>query len=180
MAEAVLPEKIIEVLPATNAQTAVPQRVTTIPSQTLSDSEQEYTQTGEQNESLQQGDNSAGIWQLLAITEGIALAVVLVLLFRRRNTDEQLANKCTDDTPAAAKKLIRMIKLACDKNDASLCRQALLDWAKVNFPDESVIGLSDVNRLLNSQLSAEFREMTASQYKYRTANLAGRHVLESI
>ncbi|MCW9025188.1 MAG: BatD family protein [Gammaproteobacteria bacterium] len=77
------------------------------------------------------------------------------------------------------KQATKNIKQACSNNDPQAVKTALLDWARLQFPEQAVTSLGTLARLVNKELQQELQALNTllyssadpGQYNWNGANL---------
>lgn len=100
---------------------------------------------------------------------GLWILTVLFWLFsRKKGNSEQPVSTLASESPFNATEL----KKACKKDDHKTARAELLKWGKDRF-GQSVTNLSDLAKLVSSELSAEIAKLNESQYSQQRSAWSG-------
>ncbi len=110
-------------------------------------------------------DWSLPLWPTLAGLFALAWLLSTFLWWRaKRNAappSSQLIGLTTQGDP---KRELRRFEKACRSNDAQAARQALIDWANAQWPDESPRRLGDLSRHLPPQANDQLQELDRVLY----------------
>lgn len=65
---------------------------------------------------------------------------------------------------SSRRQYLKQLKQACNANDPAATKQALLHWAKVNWPDESINNINSIKIFCDDQLQLKIDELNACLY----------------
>jgi len=155
-----LPARTIEVLPALGApvasQPAAP------------DAADEPSVNTEALSPAPAPSTGMNAWTWLSVALGVGwLATVLGWLWSRQHAVKKPA---TRQTPPSQKKLSAAINAACTNNDADAAKQALLDWAALQWPGSQVHSLGDLAARLDGELQQQVHHLSQVLYSGTNRN----------
>lgn len=158
-----IPPKIIEVAPAAVANTNTPQVVAPQPEAT------ESPVTAVSTKEVVKTVVDPGYWPFIALA---AIAVWLITSLgwlihwhkiRGKSKDVDLAARSQDSV--TIKEAMKQLKKACENNDASDARQALIFWAQAAWPELKVTSLNGIAKeLQDSTLNQSLSELNKVLY----------------
>jgi hypothetical protein len=106
-------------------------------------------------------------WPRIAAGLGFAwlLTTALWLRARGRGRPRSAATEAlSDSTPTNPRKILAQVEKACQRNDPKAARQALLEWAAANWPQDPPKRLEDLARRLGSEPTETLRELDRGLY----------------
>ncbi|MCK4704997.1 MAG: hypothetical protein KAT90_05920, partial [Gammaproteobacteria bacterium] len=112
----------------------------------------------------------AGYWPWLSLLLATGWLITLVALFRKKpktNTD-----KVKTDL-SSLRSLEKAVQLHATKNDANQTKDALLKWAKANWPDQAIYNLVDISKNVSDELVTEINALNAALYGSDVAQWQG-------
>jgi len=158
-----IPPKVIEVAPAAVSNTSSTN--VTAPQPELSDTPETPIITKEVVKTVVE----AGYWPFVAI--GAIIVWVLTALGwvihwrKMRGKSAEVSTQDRELDSISLKSAIKQLKQACDNNNASDARQALVFWAQAAWPDSKSSSLDDISkRLQDSTLNQSLNELNQTLY----------------
>ena len=112
----------------------------------------------------------AGYWLWLSLLLATGWLITLVALFRKKpkiNTAKVKADL------SSLRSLEKAVQLHATNNDANQTKDALLKWAKANWPDQAIYNLVDINKYAADELAAEINALNAALYGSDVAQWQG-------
>ncbi|MCC5867175.1 MAG: BatD family protein [Gammaproteobacteria bacterium] len=111
-------------------------------------------------------------WQLATLGLGVAWLLTLLAWWRLGNFGRHVAagQRRLTGAPGASQRMrsirsaLRALKLACRRNDAAGARDALLDWARCEWPEHPPRSVGAVAERLPAQLAEPVRALSAVFY----------------
>ena len=98
-------------------------------------------------------------WISLALAAGW---ITTILLFFSNSRSATAAKK--PQTLAPILPLERAVEKACSKGDAIETKNALLEWAAVRWPNQSITSLADIARVCSAELSTQINVLNSALY----------------
>jgi hypothetical protein len=163
-----LPARTIEVLPGTlpAANAAAGNQ-----SQSLPAASQDAT-GNITNAPLLQADGTASVWPWLSLALAIGwLATAASWLWSRRRPRKEIT---VSHVQPRIKPLLTAIKTACDDNAAGACKDALLQWANLQWPGSSIRSLGALAARLDGELQVQVHELSQLLYRQRGGGWDGK------
>lgn len=111
---------------------------------------------------------SSNYWPAVAAVLGLAWIATLFLWWRSRTAHsaaaEARSRAVTMPRRPANRRMLRELRAACARNDATAARSALLEWAALRFPDPPPRSLGALAERLPGPVAAEVLELEAQLY----------------
>lgn len=101
-------------------------------------------------------------WVAIACAAGWLLTVGILLLRSRRKRPASLPAQVPVRAPTA--RLERDLKAACEANDPSGAKAALLAWARAQYTQSNLRSLADLQPLVSADLARELQQLQATLY----------------
>lgn len=89
---------------------------------------------------------------------------LLTLIFFLRSKHSHFVDDTKDEVNLSQRKYMNKIKDACKSNDPKLTQQALLDWAKLNWPDKNINNLNLLKKYSNESFKLKLDELNICLY----------------
>ncbi len=96
---------------------------------------------------------TVGWWPWLALVFGIAWLITLIAWWRCRSVVEQVTVATTAVDQQRLRPLELQLRKACQQNDATQSKAALLAWAKTRWPQQSPVSLPAIANLCATPLA---------------------------
>ena len=112
-------------------------------------------------------DSSDSVWFWLSVFFFVLWIITLTLWWRAKSKPALIENKSKKITPTISHSL-KQLKTACEKNDAQETKAALLEWAKLVFPDAQPNNLSDIANHVSHSLKQDIISLNAYLYNPQT------------
>jgi hypothetical protein len=129
----------------------------------------EHTGNGDQPQ--QANDKFAGIssqvWVAISAALFILWSLTLISWFiasHKRGRRNAVIPSDHQDT-VSAKAVLKQVKSACDSHDPQQVKLALIDWARVRWPDQPPTSVGHIAQRVNGALAAELRQLNDVLYK---------------
>ena len=159
-----LPQRTLTVAASAVAETNV---LNPLPASTLSQGQSSAADVNDQN----------GIWQL---TSAIFLLLWLATLYAWHRANRRVSNPLAQsDNRAALKTLGNAVLKSARANDAAATRDALVNWAGVQWPDARVVNLGQIKGLVDSQLQQELDKLNSALYGKQTSIWTGEGLIKT-
>ncbi len=123
-----------------------------------------------------QQTNRFWIWLSLFLACGWLLSTLLWWWNRRNNS--QLSSE-SSQTPVNLRLATKKLKQACESNDASVVRVALLEWAQALDIDVNFNHLNELAGYFNEPLKSQINSMNQSLYGSNAESWQGREIWRS-
>lgn len=122
---------------------------------------------------------SAKIWPWISLALGSAWLLTLLLWWRGTRTQRDSA---PSPAPAPRKPNLNALRQACDANDASGTKDALLDWTGAHWPPPSPTNLEGIRRHLpeHAALAEAIAELNQALYSPNRAAWSGSTLKASL
>ncbi len=168
-----LPERTVTVAAGSGTVMPVPEK--TIPqAQVVEHEEKSSTNRLMDLVSTTQGAmNQLGWWPWLSLVLGLAWLITLIAWWRRRTVTRQVTAVESTAGQQQLRPLELQLKQACQKNSAVQSKAALLAWAKVYWPQQSVVSLPAIAKLSSTPLADEILSLDRVLYAESGAEWKG-------
>ncbi len=110
---------------------------------------------------------NSGYWPWISLALAIGWITTTVLFLSNRRPNPAPAN------PAAVTPILplaRAVEKACHKADARKTKEALLEWAAVRWPDDSITSLADIANISPAELSEQVIALNRALYSAHADN----------
>ncbi len=186
---ATLPERVVEVKPAKNRQHMSTQLAPFPGMNELTQPAPSNKIEGDSFLTPQSGGDMAPllktsqtVWFWVSLVFAVLWLLTLGLWWRNRrapiNREEQGIDQAKPENTNKARK---QFLSACNKNDPKLARQALLNWAAINWPKSPPAGLDELAlRLNNEEAGAALNELDRVLYQDKSASWDGQKLAQAI
>ena len=122
-------------------------------------------------------DSGNGFWPWLSLVLALGWLGTLVLMWTRRHRQTiATAEQLTEDTMAkqlSVKQVEKNIRRACLANDGHACKEALLAWARLHYPQDNPSSLGDLTKYLNNELAGHIATLNKTLYSQSTESWQG-------
>ena len=165
---ALIPARLIDVLPAADAQMA-PEQSTSQPAMTPPKAPETPTQ-GSQSESAPASSISASYWPWIAAFAGFGWLLTGLIWFTKSRRTPRLVKTTIKAGPSKDQldAIKQKIRAACQRGNAQEAKMALLDWGKVAWPERPISNLADLaEQLGNPSAQTAFAQLNAILYAKR-------------
>lgn len=176
-----IPPKIIDVAPAAKSaiQNVAPGQMADVDSAQMGEQEPEAETT------IIKTINDPGFWPYITAAFAFAWLVTLVMTFliwRRVDKSPAVSNKPMHHVQqGSTKKAMTELKQACSSNNPVAAKQAILDWARVIWPDISPRNLEQIAALLHdSTIKQAFADLAQLLYKGGGSDWDGKRFWENV
>jgi hypothetical protein len=105
-------------------------------------------------------DGNAAYWRLTSLALAIGWLMTLIAFLRKGQRTPKIQAKRTPPLAPLEKAVYKY----CSSNNASQAKNALLEWAKVRWPETNVVSLVDIAELTSPELSEQLQALNASLY----------------
>jgi len=131
---------------------------------TTASENQTHNATGE---TVTVGGVTTPVWFWVSVVFMLLWLVTLLLWLKaKRNAVAVPAIKPEEDRNAInAKAAIKKVKAACDGNNPQQAKDALIDWARMQWPESPPTSLGHIARRINGQLATELVNLNNVLYK---------------
>ena len=106
---------------------------------------------------------SDSLWFWLSIMFFV-LWLLTLFLWRRAKSQSPQQNEKSDTTSLSLSPCLKHLKTACEMNNAQETKTALLEWAKLVFPETNTNNLSDIAKLVAEPLQQDIMAINAFLY----------------
>jgi len=108
-------------------------------------------------------ENSAILWQMLSLIFALGW-LVTVLIWFLKSQRSHVENSQDSDNALSLRQAYKKLLKACDQNNASACRSALLQWAQQLYSAQGLSQPGDCLQYLPDEMKVEIRKMDALLY----------------
>jgi len=105
---------------------------------------------------------SAGWWPWLTLLLACGWSATMFMWWRSRRKIEKPAS--TDPRDESLKSLIKHLKIRCAENDAHGSKSLLLQWARLQWPQDPPVSLTAIARSCNSDLAEALTQLDRALY----------------
>jgi len=116
-------------------------------------------------------------WKWLAVFFAIAWLLTLALLSRKSGTDKRQRKKEKQTVNMSVKSAIAAVEKNAKKNDAIRTKEALIEWAQLNYSDHTITNLTQITEHSCSQLAQQIRHLNESMYSSEKQAWQGKELL---
>ncbi len=102
------------------------------------------------------------IWKSMSLLSLVLW--LLTLIFFWRSNHSHFVDDTKDEVNLSQRKYMKKIKDACKSNDPKLTQQALLDWARLNWPDKNINNLNLLKKYSNESFKLKLDELNICLY----------------
>lgn len=102
------------------------------------------------------------IWKWMSLLSLVLWLVTLIFFWRSKRS--HFVDDTKDEVNLSQRKNMKKIKDACKSNDPKLTQQALLDWAKLNWPDKNINNLNLLKKYSNESFKLKLDELNICLY----------------
>lgn len=141
---------------STNTASQAPQVIPETTSETISDKSAPLTVAPQ---SIEQP-----YWKWLSLLLAIAWLITLLLLFKKKTSGHMPNKEKIETSSAALKAAISTVEKQAKNNDAERTKEALIEWAKIFYADNTISNLSLITAQCSSALSIELERLNQSLY----------------
>ncbi len=152
----------IEVAPSPTAAQQAP--VAPAPQPDVQKTEPAVTPTVDSPESPAMVVETNSLWQWLAAFTGLGWLVTAVSWFLFSRAKSDTSEDKPDDSQSKQRKVFKQLQSSCKNADAIACRSNVLLWAKLYFPEQSIVSISDLRRLLPVDVVEQLTNIDANLY----------------
>jgi hypothetical protein len=153
-----LPARTLSVLPGTQPpEVATPSVPAIGPEPSETPAKPEFSPLGK-------AQPASGIWFWLTLVFGLGWLGTAAAWWLSRRSRKAPAARLPDDSQSE-RAAVDALKTACQKHDAVGARQALLNWARQRWPSAHPMGLEDLERRCNGELSLEIKRLNRALYR---------------
>lgn len=103
-------------------------------------------------------------WFWISILFFILWLITLSLWWKIKSKTTIHKKENSDNTSQSKSQCLKQLKIACEKNDAQETKKALLEWAKLVYPESQPNNLSDIAKLVTEPLKQEIADL--NEYLY--------------
>jgi hypothetical protein len=103
-------------------------------------------------------------WKWLSLLLGFAWLITLLLLFKKKKSDRVPNKQKTGTSSTALKAVISAVEKHAKNNDAERLKEALIEWAKIFYADNTISNLSLISAQCSAALSIELERLNQSLY----------------
>ena len=114
-----------------------------------------------------QANNESSFWFWLSALFFILWLITLALWLRTKSKSPQQKEK-TDKATQSISHSLKQLKSACEINDAQKTKTALLEWAKIIYPQTKPNNLSDIAKHVDEPLKQYILALNAYLYSPQT------------
>ena len=158
---AIIPQKVLTAIGSASTN-----NITTTPEQPkITTPQDEQLLAGDKTQSsfsLSSDDDS--YWRWLALAFASAWLLTLLLLLKKSKTNRVTASARTGTTSISVKSAIAAVEKHARKNDPENTRDALIEWAKTVYANDTITNLSQITEYCTTQLAEEIRHLNESLY----------------
>lgn len=129
------------------------------------------------NTALIESEPKQNIWQWLSLLFFILWVITLLLFFRNKRQSNH--SETSSERTLSHQLYLKQLKKACVDNNASLAKQALLDWAKTFWPDENMTNINAIKLFSNEELGKKIDELNHCLYGKEQASWNGAAFLSA-
>ena len=102
------------------------------------------------------------IWKWMSLLSLVLWLLTLIFFWRSKRS--HFVDDTKDEVNLSQRKNMKKIKDACKSNDPKLTQQALLDWAKLNWPDKNINNLNLLKKYSNESFKLKLDELNICLY----------------
>ena len=113
---------------------------------------------------LQTGVQGLGIWPWLTGFLAMGWLVTGVLLWRHRRGARSISARGRQDVARSRRSVERNLKQACERGDAHAAKAALLEWGKLQWPDNPPKTIGDIGARSSEPFREEIRRLNQALY----------------
>ena len=108
--------------------------------------------------------DSSLIWKLISLILAISLIYTLFLLWRNNQltSPSKTDNRKPDLT---LKQTLLLLKQACDKNDATASKDALLEWSQIIFKNKPAHSLGEISQRVDQAFADTINTLSSCLYR---------------
>ena len=114
-----------------------------------------------------QANNESSFWFWLSAFFFILWLITLALWLHTKSKSPQQKEK-TDKASQSISHSLKQLKSACEMNDAQKTKTALLEWAKIIYPQTKPNNLSDIAKHVDEPLKKDILALNAYLYSPQT------------
>ncbi len=103
-------------------------------------------------------------WKWLSLLLGIAWLITLLLLFKKKPSDRIPGKQKVVTSSVALKAATSSVVKQAKNNDAEHTKEALIEWAKIFYADNTISNLSLISARCSAELSIELERLNQSLY----------------
>lgn len=107
------------------------------------------------------------VWFWLSVLFFVLWVLTLTFWWRTKSKPD-LQEHTTEKTAPTISRCLKLLKTACEKNDAQKTKTALLEWAKLVFPDAQPKNLSEINNYVSDPIQQDIISLNAYLYNPQT------------
>ncbi len=117
------------------------------------------------------------VWQGISLTLALGWIITLIYLFTTRSHEHSDSNNIKPKV-AALPPLGKAVLQACNRNHPEAIKNALLAWAQIRWPDQTITSLSQLAQQCPMQLRQEIEQLNKALYNSTTrqAGLSEMHI----
>lgn len=121
------------------------------------------------------GSGPAPLWLWVVAGSGWLATALIALLWWRHDRARHRASTSAATTliGESERRALVALRLACQQNDPTAARQALLTWARIRF-DDSAMGLDGLVAMASPELATQIRALNKALYGTATADWQGQ------
>ena len=176
-----VPERVVEIMPAVNANNAPTQSTAASPEMTdnaksFINDELDTQSTASENSFLSWYDKSRtdlvsaqnSIWPWMSILFGLLWLATLGMWWRSKRYQPHaiLETSVSMNSQENARYAKKHFQSACEANDPQMARRRLLEWSAIHWPNDSPAGLDDLAcRFVDPKVKIALAELDRSLYR---------------
>ena len=111
-------------------------------------------------------DSSTDFWK--GLSAGLALAWLITLFIWWKQSRSPGVKQQENEQLLRSRKVIAKLKSACSANDSEITKQALLDWAKIRWEENSPASLGAIAKNCSPELANAIAKLNDSLYSQNT------------
>ena len=162
METAHLPQRSFTVLPAVNNTTNFSSKPNSVLTPEINNMQEKVVEST--NDTKPYNDS---VWFWLSVFFFAAWLLTLTFWWRSKSKPILQENITVKSTPTISR-CLKQLKTACEENNAQETKTALLEWAKLFFPDTRINNLSDIANQVSGPLKENIMSLSAYLYNPQT------------
>ena len=162
METAHLPQRSFTVLPAVNNTTNFSSKPNSVPTPEIINTPEKIVESAKDTKPY-----NDSVWFWLSVFFFVAWLLTLTLWWRSKSKLFSQQNTTVKSTPTISR-CLKQLKTACEENNAQETKIALLEWAKLVFPDAAPNNLSEIANQVSAPLKEDIVSLNAYLYNPKT------------
>jgi oxygen tolerance protein BatD len=165
-----LPERTIHAITTATTETEIREQV-------IEEIKPVVKEVKEQDINIADTTDNQSLWKWLSLTFLILWIITIFLLWKNKKANTLNYNDTENDL--SHRQYLKQLKQACATNNATMAKQALLDWARVNWPDKQITSIDAVKSFCTDDLQKKIDELNSCLYGKESKPWNGTNFIKS-